>query len=432
ERGPLTTIEEQMKATALGGIAIMAVALTSPAFAQGSGTLEFGAFGQVSYFDRSLGLEQARGGPGAHLGFFVNRNLEIEGEAAFVPTTGREGASVYYIPLRARLLFNIPTGEHTAILLGGGYVQSLYRHDADGSDAGATALAGVRLGVRGLPSIRLTSYLDYVPSPDNGVGSNLNWGLQVGLSWLFGKNAPEWDGGGGTPRAQRSDSAMMADSLAALQADSLRMSAERAAADSARAQAARDSTMAAAKADSLRAAQAELERRQQALQDSLSTAAREDSVRSAALRDSLRTTRNRARIAALRDSLDRVALRDSLRAMTATKNTRVTLRGVNFEVNKAVLLSESQDILGDVAQSLLANPDVTVEVAGHTDNTGPRALNDSLSLARAESVKAYLVERGVEADRMKVQGYAWDQPVASNKTASGRAQNRRVELRRTD
>jgi OOP family OmpA-OmpF porin len=137
-------------------------------------------------------------------------------------------------------------------------------------------------------------------------------------------------------------------------------------------------------------------------------------------------------MAALRDSLARVALRDSLRALTAAKNTRVTLRGVNFEINKAVLLPESRDILGDVAQSLVANPEVTVEVAGHTDNTGPRALNDSLSLARAEAVKAFLIERGVEAGRMTVHGYAWDQPVASNKTASGRAQNRRVELRRTD
>jgi len=161
-------------------------------------------------------------------------------------------------------------------------------------------------------------------------------------------------------------------------------------------------------------------------------AAKSDSIRTAALRDTLRTTRDRARIAALRDSLSRVALRDSLRAMMAQKQTRVTLRGVNFEVNKAVLLPESRDILGDVAQSLVANPDVKVEVAGHTDNTGPRALNDSLSTARAEAVKAFLVEHGVEADRMTVKGYAWDQPVASNKTASGRAQNRRVELRRTD
>ena len=419
-----------MKAAALG-IAVLTVLFPHLAHAQGTGTLEAGAFAQASYFDRSLRFEQGAGGGGARLGIFLSRHLEAEADGAFVPADGPEGSKVYYLPFRARLLLNMPAGAHTDLLLGGGYVHNEYRHDADFSDDGATAFAGFRLGLRGLPSIRLGSYLDYIPSPADGAEDNVNWGIQVGLSWLFGPNAPASGGEGGGRPAQRSDSALAADSLAALHvADSLRLA--RATADSARAQAARDSVAAAAKADSLRSVQAELARRQQALRDSLTTAARNDSIRTAALRDSLRLTRDRARMAALRDSLARVALRDSLRAMTAAKNTRVTLRGVNFEINKAVLLSESRDILGDVAQSLVANTDVTVEVAGHTDNTGPRALNDSLSLARAEAVKAFLIEHGVEAARMTVKGYAWDQPVASNKTASGRAQNRRVELRRTD
>jgi OOP family OmpA-OmpF porin len=414
-----------MTRTALTALLLPILAAT--AHAQGTGTLEFGGFGQVSYFDRSIHATQGRGGPGALFGFFLSRHLELQGEAAFVPTDVRDSAHVYYIPLRARVVFNLPAGEHTALFLGGGYVHNEYRHDADASDDGATALAGIRLGIRGLPSIRVASYVDYIPSPANNVGNNVNWGLQVGLSWLFGRNAPKWSEG--PTEGVRSDSAARADS--AVRVDSLRLAAARE--DSARAQAARDSAAAAAaKADSLRAAQAALAQRQTALRDSLATAARNDSLRTAALRDSLRMTRDRARMAALRDSLARVALRDSLRALAAAKNTRVTLRGVNFEINKAVLLPESRDILGDVAQSLVANPEVTVEVAGHTDNTGPRALNDSLSLARAESVKAYLIEHGVQADRMTVHGYAWDQPVASNKTASGRAQNRRVELRRTD
>jgi len=171
---------------------------------------------------------------------------------------------------------------------------------------------------------------------------------------------------------------------------------------------------------------------QQAMRDSISQVARQDSIRTAALRDSLRMTQNRARMASLRDSLERMALRDSLRLMMATRQTRLTLRGVNFELGKAVLLPISRDILEEVARSLVANPQVQVEVAGHTDSTGSRALNERLSLARAESVKAFLVENGVTADRMAVQGYASTQPVATNRTASGRAENRRVELRRTD
>jgi outer membrane protein OmpA-like peptidoglycan-associated protein len=205
-------------------------------------------------------------------------------------------------------------------------------------------------------------------------------------------------------------------------------------AEAMRAQAARDRIAKAAEAqqqklrDSVRLADA----RQQALRDSLATAVRQDSLRTAALRDSLRLTQNRARIAALHDSLDRMALRDSLRLLMAQKQTRVTLRGVNFQLGKAVLLPVSREILQDVARSLITNPVVRVEVAGHTDSTGSRAVNERLSLARAEAVKVFLIENGVAADRMEVHGYASTQPVATNKTKSGRAQNRRVELRRID
>jgi outer membrane protein OmpA-like peptidoglycan-associated protein len=184
--------------------------------------------------------------------------------------------------------------------------------------------------------------------------------------------------------------------------------------------------------DSVRMAEQRANQRQQALRDSLRLVTQQDSIRAAALRDSLRMTRNRARIASIRDSLERMALRDSLRLMMAARQTRLTLRGVNFELGKAVLLSVSRDILTEVARSLVANPQVRVEVAGHTDSTGSRALNERLSLARAEAVKTFLIENGVAAGNMTVQGYASTQPVATNRTASGRAQNRRVELRRID
>jgi len=186
-----------------GSVAILACAFASPALAQGTGTFELGGFGQASYFDRSLVLMQAQGGPGARLGFFLSHNLEVEGEGAFVPTEGPTGSNVYYVPLSARALLNIPAGAHTALLLGAGYVHNEYRHDADASDDGGTAIAGMRLGIRGLPSIRVTTYLDYIPSHANGASSNVNWGLQFGLSWLFGRNAPVWQPAGGEPAAPR-------------------------------------------------------------------------------------------------------------------------------------------------------------------------------------------------------------------------------------
>lgn len=411
---------------------IVMAAVTSPAASQQSGAIELGVFAQASYFEESIGFEQGSGGGGIRLGFYPVRHLELEAEGGFVPTEARGGVNVSYIPLRARLLFNLPVGEHGAFLLGGGYARNEFRRDLDTHEDGVTGLIGARLGLPGITSIRISTSVDYIPSPSIELypagalepDHNVNWNIQVGLGFLFG--------GGRSSVVQRREPTPVAP-----RPDSLAM------------QARRDSLARAAREDSLRvaqAAQAEQDRlrdsvriaeeranaRQQAVRDSLTLVAQQDSIRTEALRDSLRLTRNRARMASLRDSLERMALRDSLRLLMAQRQTRLTLRGVNFELGKAVLLPVSRDILEEVARSLVANPQVRVEVAGHTDSTGSRALNERLSLARAESVKAFLVENGVAAENMEVQGYASTQPVASNKTALGRAQNRRVELRRTD
>jgi len=110
----------------------------------------------------------------------------------------------------------------------------------------------------------------------------------------------------------------------------------------------------------------------------------------------------------------------------------LVLQGVNFETGKAVLLPESQTALDQVAQSLIDNPGVNVEVGGHTDNTGSAAANLRLSQARANAVRDYLIGKGVDAGRMTARGYGQANPIASNATATGRAANRRVELNRTN
>jgi outer membrane protein OmpA-like peptidoglycan-associated protein len=112
--------------------------------------------------------------------------------------------------------------------------------------------------------------------------------------------------------------------------------------------------------------------------------------------------------------------------------TPLILSGVNFETGKAILLPESQGILDQVAQSLVDNPDVNVEVGGHTDNTGRTATNVRLSEARANAVRDYLIEKGVDGGRITAKGYGQENPVADNATAAGRAANRRVELSRTN
>ena len=112
--------------------------------------------------------------------------------------------------------------------------------------------------------------------------------------------------------------------------------------------------------------------------------------------------------------------------------TPVVLRGVTFETGRSALKPDSYTILDIVAASLVANPDIKIEIAGHTDNTGAVATNTRLSQARANAVRAYLASKGVAPERMVAKGYGPTQPVAPNTTPAGRAQNRRVELRQTN
>ena len=101
---------------------------------------------------------------------------------------------------------------------------------------------------------------------------------------------------------------------------------------------------------------------------------------------------------------------------------------VTFATNSATLSTAAQDALTKAAQTLVQYPDTTLTVAGHTDNTGTDAINEPLSQRRAQSVASYLNQRGVATSRLSTIGYGSRQPVASNATAEGRAQNRRVEI----
>lgn len=102
--------------------------------------------------------------------------------------------------------------------------------------------------------------------------------------------------------------------------------------------------------------------------------------------------------------------------------------GILFATGKSNLSDASKIALTNFATSLKSTPETDVTINGHTDNTGTRQANERVSLSRAQSVANFLNQNGIATERMTVSGLAFDQPVADNATAEGRAQNRRVEV----
>lgn len=102
---------------------------------------------------------------------------------------------------------------------------------------------------------------------------------------------------------------------------------------------------------------------------------------------------------------------------------------IQFATNSVQLDSSSHPALDAVVDLLLSHPSITLTITGHTDNTGSPDLNKRLSLQRAESVKQYLQQKGIAVERLKAVGMGQERPLASNEQESGRARNRRVELK---
>src|SRR5580698_6714415 len=117
-----------------------------------------------------------------------------------------------------------------------------------------------------------------------------------------------------------------------------------------------------------------------------------------------------------------LATRDSARGLI------VSMPDVLFDTGKADLKSTARERMAKVAGILIAYPDIHVEIDGYTDSTGSLELNERLSQERADAVRSYLSSQGVNSSAITTQGFGPSQPIASNDTASGRQQNRRVEL----
>jgi outer membrane protein OmpA-like peptidoglycan-associated protein len=128
----------------------------------------------------------------------------------------------------------------------------------------------------------------------------------------------------------------------------------------------------------------------------------------------------------------RARLMQQLNAVLVTRDTArglvSTMPDVLFETNSFILKPAARESLAKVAGIFLAYPDLRLEVDGHTDSVGSDSYNQQLSEKRAASVRDYITQQGIPISSVVIQGFGKTQPVASNATAAGRRQNRRVEL----
>jgi len=358
----------------LAVLIVLAQVTVTPGWAQQGGSIELGGFGTYTFFDSTLNFDDGLGG-GGWLGFYLFSRLSLEGEASY-GTADWGGATISHVPFRARLVYNQPFTGGAALLLGAGFVHNDYGQDISGADNGVTGLVGLRLGLPGPLALRVSGAADYILKPANEEDSNLNLGAQVGLSVTLGALF----GRGAGVRVQDSDRDGVADQFDACPA-----------------------TPRGERVDSRGC--------------SLPMDADGDGVLDSA--DACPNTPAGMQVDARGCLL-----------LFAEGADRVVLQGVTFVSGGTELTPEARQILDRVAGSLVADPTIRVEVAGHTDDRGYRPFNLSLSLSRAASVRAYLISRGVGGDRVVAKGYGPDEPVASNETPEGRARNQRIELRR--
>jgi OOP family OmpA-OmpF porin len=438
------------------------------AVAQGAGTVELGALGQYTIFDESLQLDDAILA-GGRIGVFLKPTISLEAQGAYGKTDDATGTfRASFFPIHGRLLFHVPLGNRIHFMVGPGYVHHEFR-DApagDGSEDGVSGLAGFRFGVSDNVAFRVEGIADYVPTPANassGVDDGWTYGIQAGVSFLLGGRPPkDTDGDGVNDRLDRCPGTRVGDMVDATgcaiptdrDGDGVLDTADRC-----------PNTPAGMRVD---ANGCPIDADNDGVADSadrcpntpsgeqvdaqgcpIATDSDGDGVVDSADRcpNSPRGATVDTEGCVIPQDTDGDGVDDSVdrcpgtpadtqvdavgcRILFQEQQTTLILEGVNFQTGRASLTQSARAILLTVAQSLIGNSSIRVEVAGHTDITGSRDTNMRLSQSRADAVRNFLIRNGVDDERLVARGYGPDEPVADNATVAGRAENRRVELRR--
>ena len=413
---------------------LMLVATASPAAAQRGGTVEVTPLARYGFYPDSLQLKSGLG-VGGELGLFVTRKLSVELEGSYAVTSLPDSTSVSVSGLAGRLLVHLPLRGRSAALFGVGYTKHAYGRGLDLSQEGPGGLVGLRLGFGPRVGIRLEATGDYLATV--GGGSDRTWdiGAQAGISIFAGPLGPRDSDRDGVPNAEDrcpgtvagrpvdptgcalpndSDSDGVLDGV-----DRCPGTAPGQRVDLTGCNADLDGDGVPNSLDRCPATPADSEVDQFGCPPPRPPADSDG--------DGVPDARDRCPGSAPGSAVD--ALGCALARPAPAPAPRLILRGVTFATGSARLTPAARDSLRATAAALLAAPAVRLEVAGYTDDTGPRAANERISLERAESVRRFLISSGVPEDRLTARGYGPADPVASNATAEGRERNRRVELR---
>ena len=452
----------------------LATVVAAPA-ASAQGTIEFGGFGTYTMFDESRGLQAGAGG-GARISVLSAPGYSpfaLDAEASYSVI---DGASVsgHYMPARARLSVALPLMDRFSFMFGAGGVRTEY-NDGIASDVewGYTGLVGMRVNLTSRLILRIDGVVDYMPKPVNEapdlkytLNQNYHMGIQVPL-WtdrrgreLRGERSREREPvrvlepePAPTEPEPKPEPAKPAPQPAPESKPAPQPDADRDGVPDVRDACANTASGLTVDAEGCpvfrdsdgdgivdgRDACAGTPRG--AVVDGrgcvpaptapvTATPAPAAPVVRDLDDDGVLNTEDRCPGTPKGDRIDEHGC--TILFGSAANPTVVTLRGVVFPSGRDEITAVSRAVLDAVAAQLLEMRDFRVEIGGHSDAQGAQSSNLRLSLARAEAVRAYLVMKGVPAERLTARGYGPTRPVASNKTPAGRAQNRRVELRKID
>jgi outer membrane protein OmpA-like peptidoglycan-associated protein len=433
--------------------AALALGVASPALAQEEKTVDLGLFGRATMLDEHLSDDMPLG-IGGHFGIFLKRNLALELNVSR-SETGAENY-VMMLPFSLRLAYHQPLGDRWTGIIGGGTVRTYINPPGPGEtygDDGISGVLGLQRRLNGNMALRVDGVVEHHFSPITTASQSrtehTHLSLQVGVTWRFRDGgapapAPAPMPAPAPPADSDNDGVIDANDACANTPAGTRVDASGCAVP---VDTDRDGVMDNVDRCANTPAGTRVDVNGCPLPvDSDADGVMDNADRCANTPAGTRVDGNGCPVPVdtdgdgVMDNVDACAntargtpvdARGCARIFEEGRTTLV-LEGVNFNTGSAVLTEGAKVVLDKMAEALNGAPDVNIEVQGHTDNTGSLAVNTRLSGLRAESVRAYLVSKGVNAARLTAKGYGPTVPIADNTTAAGRTQNRRVELKRTN